>query len=219
MKKKLTALFLALVMCMTMSAPALAVETDPYADLRESIYLQLEAQDALHLYDDFVKVLIPNEGISLMAETGYDDIVDSWPAEYGGVLHYTVDYTYRGEDGFKEYVISYMDYDNSYYYVLQETGFSFGDIIVGLLGEIPYYFGDAISFAASTGSGYISIHSSESITNAHGFAKVVTIYDSISDTDASVASGWEDHTTIILRDTSARDYRCEVLESKRDPWN
>ena len=200
MKKKLTALFLALVMCMTMSAPAFAAETDPYADLRESIYLQLEAQDALHLYDDFVEVLIPKTNNT----RSMNGVVYSTNAVNGGILHYCVDETYRGEDGTKIYNIQYLNEKASKDYIINAATPNWKDVVLHYLGKVPGFFGTVFTMASESET-FLESYGIADIISADYFGKIVSIYDPFSDVIASVATGWHDHCRVELNNSDAYD--------------
>ena len=205
MKKKLTALFLAMVMCMTMSAPAFAVETmvedDPYAELKASIYRQLEAQNALHHYEIHVAALIPQESnVAPMSVTA-----GPWNAPDGGVLTYSYDWTYRDESGYVENEISYMDKNATLAYQAGEYG-TWSALLFAVLGVAA---GDTIFNpilgAMSIGDAGQTVASRLSIDAADGYGKVSVAYDSISGAESEVAVGWDTYPTVTLNWSSAYD--------------
>lgn len=202
--KKLFSFVLSVIMLVTM-LPINAMGTeinDPYADLRESIYIQLDAQDALHLYDHFITILVPD------SQTNARSTNTTWTAPNSGVLSYTYDYTYRGEDGYVNSIICYMDINDANAYLAGEY-FSHGDVVMLLLGYIPGYVSGLISLMGAVSIGERALARS-SIDNAGGYGKLASVYDSISGTSTSVIVGWDNYPTVSLNNSSAYNIHFEA---------
>lgn len=210
MSKKLLSLALALVMSLSLCIPAFALETsseskdtDPYAELYADIYNQLEAQNALYLYDDFVQMLVPANDNYYPATRSTSNTSTSYDAPYGGVIHYFNDYTYQGDRGYKECTIVYMDKQDTKDYLADQYG-NVGDLVGCVLGFVPGWIPTVIGLA-SLSNVVTNIYSKKSIKAAGGYAKVSTIYDSISGSSPTVAVGWDNYSQIVMNDYTARD--------------
>lgn len=207
MKKKLTALFLAVVMCMTMSAPAFAVESTSVAAMEKAAYedavradimRQLEAQDAVHLYDAFAAILLPDDDSSFQPYA-----TSSWEvnAPNGGILYYKLPYTYRGEDGIYEYAITHFNPDETD--VLIACWDEFMDM-VDFLNEL---FGDSFTGGLDVGITYVlemaslgKSFSEDLIDEADGYSRVITVCGSVDNSSATVVAGWDTHPTAVVDD-------------------
>lgn len=196
--KKLLSVMLSLAVFTTCVPAAFAMQAqpdDPYAELKEAIYRQLEAQGALQHYELHLAALIPQEdGISPMSTSSR-----SWRAPNGGILCYTYDWTYRNEKGYVDSVQTYLDYaattdllngelntvDNllSLFYPNPLDGIP----ILGQFWDIIGYTNFAMNMMARN-----------SINQAGGYARISTVYDSISGGSSTTIVGWESYPTATL---------------------
>lgn len=209
MRKKLLSFIMCIVLCLGYSLPSFAAESDPvftgpYAEIKASIYQQLKAQGKLEHFELQVAALIPddNEIVSTYREA------ESWVAPNGGVLTYTYDWTYRGEDGYVANCVTHMTPSQTNEYL----GGSFGNIgalikeLTGLgvsqLSRIPMFeFLAGITPVFATFSIIDGINDTlvrASIDNADGYGKVSVVYDSISDGYSKVICGWDTHAIVTL---------------------
>ena len=217
MKKKLTALFLALVMCMTMSAPAFAVESTSVAAMekaahedaiRAEIMRQLEAQDAVHLYDAFEAIFLPDETSQTYGT--YANTVRYYAPD-GGSTYFTRPYTYRGENGTYTYLIHHLDAEATQL-LLEDINsemelIQFLDGLYGLWGNItnPFSIPTIQDMLADAGKEYLIKmkilaldFSADLIHEANDYARVVTVEGSIDGSYATVAAGWEDYPYAVI---------------------
>ena len=230
MKKRLFALVLTLALCLSISAPAFATETINVGNLsteeqieleiseREeevyrALYSQLAAQDALGLYEKFQAVL--HDEIVAEVQMKYSDEVSEIAATtasrtftYGGSI------TYHNPGLYADYSATYLDYDNSYYWVLNRNRFTCSDIIETILGYIPV--------VGSVFSGIFTILSirdsqaSAAITAADGYARILNLYDCASGEEASFIYGWTTYPTASVSN-SMEDIRYTSFP-QHDPW-
>ena len=210
MKKKLAALFLALVMCMTMSAPAFAVESTSVAAMekaahedavRADIMRQLEAQDAMELYDAFESYFLPEETSSY----GTYATPVRYYAPQGGVTSFKREVEYRGEDVTYEYAISHYDFDDSEALLShRSTGIGVWKFFQELFGSELSQIEEALPkwayvllCAANVASGF----SKSLVEDAGGYACSVTVdsYDSC----ATVVAGWDEYPYAVIDYTDA----------------
>lgn len=77
----------------------------------------------------YEEILGPEIEMSIMAKHGISLCDANYYAPYGGVV------TYTKSDC--DVAITYLDYDNSYYYVLDHYSFKVSSIIQALMGYIP----------------------------------------------------------------------------------
>lgn len=107
----------------------------------------------------------------------------------------------------------FLDYDNSYYYVLDSLTFSPGDAIIEILGYIPVV-GDFVS-PFITAQGMVTSSAAQDIIDAGGYAYIHTIRDPYSGDEASLVLGWDSYPY-------AKIYNAESVQStrfeKHDPF-
>lgn len=219
MKKKLTALFLAVVMCMTMSVPAFAVESDPvftgpYAELKTSIYQQLKAQNKLEHFELHLAALNLEESETASVYSTSEDL-GPWNAPSGGVLCYTYDWTYRGEDGYVANTITYMTPNETYAYLADDYG-TLGKLISAITGIAVGELAEKIemfAFLKDITPIFVTldiiglaedVFVRASIDNADDYSKLSVVYDSISGQETKVLIGWDTHPTVTLNRTDAK---------------
>ena len=198
MKKKLTPLFLALVMCMTMSAPAFAVESTSVAAMEKAAYedavradimRQLEAQDATELYDIFESIFLPEQEETILPMA--DEDIPKKRAPEGGIAYYKIEDTYRGEECTFEYVDAHCDAAQTE--VLIETWNAtllmwnvmikvYGAPFMSALGAAQR----SIYWAAKAGTSL----SKSLIEDAGGYARIVTVLNENDASTATVTGGW-----------------------------
>lgn len=216
MKKKILSLFLCLAMCLPLSVPAFAAEsepvfTGPYAEMKTSIYRQLKAQDMLEHFDIYLSALIPSEtetnSVSRASRT--------WTSSSGGVLCYNYDMTYHGDTGYAAVSISHMNVARTNEYLAGKF-VDAGALISSLTGIAISKLSSKIAMFSFLGSAVTStftaisiieaandILAKESIEDADGYSMLTVAYDSISGKKSTILLGWDDHPTITLNQTSA----------------
>lgn len=208
--KKRTKRMVAMVVCVAMflaciSVVAAAKVEDPYADIKASIYQQLEMQNALHHYEIHVAELIPDESQIQLMNTNNQ----SWDAPNGGTLFYSYDWTYRGEDG-------YVDVESIYYDEAGTNKFLAGEysvwreLVEFSIGQyLAYKLGNTIMAGVSVIGILEAGMVRSSIEAAGNHAKVSNVYDSISGTCSTVAIGWDSYSTVTLNRSDAYDVHFE----------
>lgn len=205
--KKLFAMILAAAMCLSLCVPALALEstptfTGPYAELKTSIYRQLEAQNKLEHFDLQLAAIIPQElGTSAKSRSA-----TTWNAPNGGVLCYTYDWTYRDEDGYVENVTTYMTPSVTNAYLADDFGTLYA-LIAGVVSNGLSGLSTISPFITTVG--IIGLAEDwlvkQSINNADRYGKLSVVYDSISGGTSTVLVGWDTHPTASLNWPSAYD--------------
>ena len=205
--KKVTIILIICLFVSSFSVVVYAEETvDLYALEREMIYSQLEAQNALHLYDHFVNILIPTTSDS--SDQGIRANGFPYSAPNGAVLGYKYDYTYRGEDGFVYSVINYMLPDNTAAYFRGDSP-TVGSIVYDVIGSYPSAFSFMFDYFALV-SGAELIQAGWSVEAADGYGKICTAYDSISDSAPTVVVGWADHPTVVAPRSDAYEITIRI---------
>lgn len=175
-----------------------------------AIYGQLESQDSLDslAIHEYI-YLTTNPPISIY---GSDDEYTQVYAPYGGSMQYiTRESTTKAKI---EVGIDYMDYDNSYYYVLSQQEINVSDVLLMIWGYIPYV--GTLASMISNAQAVINSAAATSIKNAGGYAQIVT--EAHSDGTTSSVVGWSRYPYMYLDDLSAYDIRTQTLSEKHDPW-
>lgn len=214
MKKKLTALFLALVMCMTVCAPAFAIDknmtitptthSDSKEAIRAEIRRQLEAQDAMELYDAFVDILAPYDNMS--QTYGMNATPVSYYAPQGGVTGFKREVVYRGELVTYEYAVSHFDLEDSEALLDHSSNFLLWDFLNSLFGSslssLEDSLGAWVTLLLKTAT-VAADFSEDLVEDAGGYARCVTVdsYDSC----ATVVTGWENYPYAVIDYTDATD--------------
>ena len=212
MKKKLTALFLAVVMCMTMSAPAFAADiaaTDAAeleaviqaeikaeeARIFNDIHEQLVEQDAEDLMSIFMENLAPKIESNVRAQYSDNVAVPMEEVDYvfrnGGTIGYvsslgaTVLDTYMTDDQFREYIID--DLIGSLATGTVEVKL---DIIMDALGINLGVWGTIFSVLGAA-EYLVKVNSALMIHEASGYANLIEV--STATDGAAGLVEWENH--------------------------
>lgn len=196
--KKLFSVMLSLAVftaCVPAAFAAQSQPDDPYAELKESVYRQLEAQGALQHYELHLAELIPQEdGISPMSTSSR-----SWRAPKGGILCYTYDWTYRNEDGYVDSVQTYLDHAATT--ELLNGKLNTADNLLGLFYPNPFdgipILGQFWSILSYTDFA-MNMMARNSINQAGGYARISTVYDSISESGSTIITGWDSYPVATL---------------------
>lgn len=210
--KRLFAIILAFSFCLTLCTPAFAAERGDlrktiiteakrYDKTYQAVYEQLAAQDALEMLDDFMSILSPNRADAITANRGDDDEIPNIKAVYGG----SVQYVYQSGYETKEVSVECMDYNNTYYYVLNPTTTSVSakSILLTILGYVPY-----LSYALSLAQeiqAIINQSARNDIYYAGGYGQITTIYNRTTQESSSVVTGWHSHPWINVDVYRPRD--------------
>ena len=197
--KRTISIFILLALVISLTPSVFALENDPDRELRAEIYRQLEAQDALYMYDVFVEMLITdvqgNSDVSAYSNGSY-----SWNAPNGGVLHYKQDWTYRDESGYTEHISSYLDESKTDKFFAGKFG-TLEAVIIGILGFVPDYgFYIAGLGVASLFNDYVL---KTQVDAAGGYIRIATVYDSISGKTSQVAAAWDTYSKVTLNNSKA----------------
>lgn len=207
MKKRLTAIFLSLCMCLSLCTSTFAASSSTQSQIEAEIqseknrvfsevYRQLEAQNALSHMAIYEEILGPEIEMSVMAKHGISLCDANYYAPYGGVV------TYTKSDC--DVAITYLDYDNSYYYVLDHYSFKVSSIIQALMGYIPGV-GGIFSGIFSLQS-IVDSTACTSIKNCQGYAQIMNVYNRNDSSTSSFVSGWRNHSTMIIPSGATNSY-------------
>lgn len=189
---------IAIMLCISMIASinAFAV-SDVYIDsvTFQGIYEQLEDQDALDVLDVHEYVYSTTNPVPVIVPYGSDDEYTNKYAPFGGMMEYQ---TLVG--GRRVGIANtYLDFDDSYYYVLGQLEVNIGDIIIAICGYIPIV-GPIASTIANTKT-IVNSAAATSIKNAKGYAQFTTTQ--YSEGTASSVAGWTRYPYMYLYDLSA----------------
>ena len=168
---------------------------------------QLEEQGALDslVFHKYV-YLSTNPTLQLF---GSDDEYIKKDAPYGGALQYQTRL-----DGQKVQVgVTHLDWNNSYYYVLEQLEITLGNVLLAVVGYIPYI--GTLASLISNAKAIITSAAATSIKNSSGCAQITSI--KYSDGLTSTVTGWGRYPYIYLDDLSAFDIRTELF-SEHDPF-
>lgn len=202
--KKLFAMILAAAMCLSLCVPAFATDTDTIGEkvitneqhynlLYNSVYEQLDEQNALDMLDDYMTILAPNHSVGEPIVRGDDDEIPNIRAPYGG----SVQYVYTEGYETREVSVECMDYDNTYHYILSSSAsISAEDILFDLLGYVPY-LSIALSLAQKINL-VCNQAAYNSIAAANGYGQIVSIYNRTTQASSSVLTGWYSHPWIYV---------------------
>lgn len=209
--KKLLSMVLSLAMVISVVSPAFAYdasaniamdiqnEIQAKTDLiMDDVYRQLEEQDALELLDVYKEILEPQIHCEVLTQHGVMPMsAKTYNLKNGGVITYLATFD---EYQPTEVVVTCLDRDRAYDFILQQLSFSAGDIIEVILGHIPYV-SDISDFLFNLDS-YCGTAAITSITKSNGYAQVINTYSREFDTSASVVIGWSTHPSYTSPDNS-----------------
>lgn len=206
-KNRFVSSFLSCVMIFSLCTPAFASEESPQLD-KTAIYSQLEKQGALDMYD--IHEAIYTATTPSIIPFGSDDEYTNVYAPDGGTLEY------NSKKGDKPMSVgnTYLDFDDSYYYILgkQEVGVEF--VLEQIIGRIPFV--GTITSAVSTAKVLVDSNASVSIKNAGGYA-MISVTDSVAGV-STVVRGWSNYPYIYLYDIHATNINV-TLSPKNNPFN
>lgn len=201
--KKFLCLLLALIMLFSCSATAYAMDTvskeriiQEEIELREnavfaSVKAQLEAQNALDHLEYYEAILRPEIEMAVRAKYGavQNSTNSNTSYPYGAVMTYFDELT-------RCYIVeTYLDFNNSYYYVLGGSPFSpksiLEDFAANILSLISPLFGTALAFGTSCNS-----LARGQILQAGGYARIINVESKRDYATSSVVCGWENYPNI-----------------------
>lgn len=219
--KKFISLVLSCAIVLSLCIPAFAAETGSTTntqDLKDSIYRQLESQNALDLYDDFIRILIPNENASHQGFSTYGD-EDERPTKkalYGGHVYYS--YTEGYET--KEVSMTCLDFNNSYYYILSEDiGYNLNDITMDLLGFLPLAGTSSGLFSLGQVTRRIDSEAKRIIRDeTNGYAMITMVYNKSTQANAVVLTGWRNHPWMLVDVVNPKNVQWDLFDY-HDPFD
>ncbi|MEI3140933.1 MAG: hypothetical protein V8S34_04860 [Lawsonibacter sp.] len=185
-------------------------DIDPLA--YEAIYSQLKRQDALDMMDvaEYVYRTTNPPKTGVVPHGSEDDYTKIY-AQYGGNLEYHT----RVNDTRVEVNMSFMDYDNSYYYILSQQIVDVFDVLQTVFGFLPI-----IGPLASGGpaiQALVDSAASESIIAAKGYAKI-TVSQKTAKRPVSMLTGWTHYPYLYLDDPHAWEILPTIIATKKNPW-
>lgn len=213
MKMKAMSFFLTLVMCMTLCTPAFAkeqslilqenmIETkieqeiqNQMDGIRETIYDQLKAQNALVMMEVYEQLIYPDVEMRVRAKYGQNVLAASSDIEYhyapnGGMLE-----GLTPVPGFEplEYIKVGFDKEDSDKFIDQYFDYTFrpSKVLSAILGVTPQLHLVGLGLLAVTG--YFDEKAKQAVRDAGGYAMIYTTYSPEFDTESAVILGWEDH--------------------------
>ena len=207
MKKRVIALFLSACMCLSLCTSVFAAEANMQSQIEieiqaekervfSEVYRQLEIQNAISHMSIYEEILGPEIEMSVLAKHGIGTYNANYSAPYGGVVTYT---KYNCDVS-----ITYLDYDNSYYYILDKYSFKVSSVIQAILGYVPVVGGIFSGIFSITS--FVDAAACNSIKNSQGFAMIMNVYNRSDTTTSSVVSGWDNHPTMIIPSGSTNAY-------------
>ena len=217
MKRKVTSMFLAMAMCVTMIGSAAAVEDTPSAHTTDSatiqeeidarldiimddVYLQLEAQDALVLLDVYEEYFLAEVTCEVMSEYGIEPYLEgkiTYTLENGGAISYLSSIPNAQPT---EVLVTCLERQRTLDYILDSYSFSINTIIETILGGLGS-IGD-MSGPLLTMNSIVDSLALTSIDNANGYTKIVNTYSREYGTTASVVRGWDDPPFVVTPSNS-----------------
>ncbi len=166
------------------------------SELSASIRTQLIEQNALDHFDVYWNILYPEIVSSTYSKYNIrgENALNAYAvAEFGAVLSYIEPNTDC------EVVVTYLDYNNSYYYVLGGQSFSCWNIIsdigtyaTGLISTLQ-----PLSYVLSIAS-YANSLALNQIRDADGYARVINVRDPLDNTRSSVVTGWDTYDVVEI---------------------
>lgn len=176
----------------------------------QSVYEQLEKQHALSHLDIYKDIL--SESIESKIYAKY--AAESPSRVTAGSTRYV--FTYGGAMAYDKasghVTTTYLDYDNSYYYVLSGGSCIAKTIIEAIAGSLPnwgYVF--TALFALTT---IVSNSAKTSIKNANGYAYIISVKGNDGST-SSVLLGWSSYP--YVNEPSGSNLHTKFF-AKHDPW-
>lgn len=208
--KKLISMILvvSMILCTSVSAYA-ASDTDSIdAVTKRGIQEQLEEQNALEKLD--IHEYIYRTTNPSLVPYGYDDEYTNIYAPYGGVMEYKTRLNRRDVN----VANSYLDRDNTLYFVLGQQELGVGDVLLAIVGYIPLV--GPLASMVSNAKATINSANATSIKNAGGYAQI-TMTQYVNDGTTTTVSGWTRYPYMYLYDPSASNIRTQVF-AKHDPF-
>lgn len=175
-----------------------------------NVYHQLEAQDALVLLDIYRQiveqeirssVMVKDVGVTVKAIPDADSGERSYTLTNGGIVAYLSEF-----DDYKptEVVVTCMDRNRAYDYILEANSCVIGDVARDALGYVPCIGGiSSFLFSLETVANTSSL---ASVRNANGYAKIINTYSREFGTSASVLMGWDTHPITTTPGNSINHY-------------
>lgn len=177
-----------------------------------AMYSQLKRQDALDMLDVAKYVYrTTNPPKSGIVPHGSEDDYTKIYAPYGGNLEYHT----RVNDTRVEVNQSFMDRNNSYYYILSQKIVDVFDVLQAVFGFLPI-----VGPLASGGpaiQALVDSAASESIMAAKGYAKI-TVSQKTAKRPVSMLTGWTHYPYLYLDDPHAWEIIDTVIATEKDPW-
>ena len=209
--KKSVIRVVALIICASMISSVSAVgvsEIDAIDSVtKRGIQEQLEAQDALEMLDihEYIYWTTNPSFVPYGSEDEYTNIY----APYGGLMEYQT----RVNGSRVNVVNTYLDRNNSFYFVLEQQEIGIGDVIIAIAGYIPVV--GPLASTIANAQAIVNSATATSIKNAGGYAQI-TVTEYIDGTTSSVG-GWTRYPYMYLYDLNAYDIRTTVFE-EHDPF-
>lgn len=174
---------------------------------KRGIQEQLEEQNALEMLD--IHEYIYRTTNPSLVPYGSDDEYTNVYAPYGGMMEYQT----RISGGKVNIANTYLDRNNTLYFVLEQQEMGVGDILLSIVGYIPLV--GPLASTIANAKAIVNSAAATSIKNAGGYAQItVTEYN---DGITTSVGGWTRHPYMYLYDLSAFDIRTTVFE-EYDPF-
>lgn len=228
MKKRLVSMFLILAMCMGLTVPAFAAEPavekvlavkieneiqSQIDEIYNTVYEQLEAQNALNLIDSFMAVYEPTVRCCVMEKYGMLDIASTYANNesisyyfpHGGTLCFTN--TQLGSES----VSLYLNRADTDKYILNSSSGTIYDLVLEILGHAPV-FGFLFETVAKIKSVY-DVAAKYNISKADGYSWTLNVYDPATGDSGSVVLGWQNYPTATINASTSSNVEYQVFPS------
>lgn len=182
----------------------------------KSVYEQLEAQGRLDFLEDYEEILLPE--IEYKVKSKYSCTTDISSREattkytywYGGTIANT---TVSGKNA----LTTYLDRDNSYYYILDTFSYCVSPIVEAILGSLPEV-GAAFTILFTLRT-IATANLCNEIKEAGGYTKTLTLRHPVTRDYSSVLLAWDTYPTATTYavDTSKEIYAKKF--PKYDPFD
>ena len=211
MLKKIIALLVSvsvLLSCTFITSSAVnASEDEIYSSdqlLEQAIYEQLAVQEKLDMFDVHLEIH-KSLNLSQIIPYGDEDEYTNVHAPHGGVLQYE-----KWRPSPSTYVaVTYLDFDDSYYYVLSTQELDVSDVVLSILGYIPIV--GTLAGMYSDAVAVITAGTAASIKDADGCTQIVTSTGEYQG-ESTTVSGWARYPYMYLNEDYVTDIRSTVFE-------
>lgn len=162
------------------------------------------------MLNDYMELFLPGYGIVMR---GDDDEQPSRRAPYGGHVHYRVTTRYEKKD----VSTACMDRDDTLYFILDSmSSVSAKDVLLYVLGFVPF-LSEGFSIAQGI-QAYLDSETARSIRDNGGRAKLVSIYNRVTQVKSTVLKPWYTYPWMYTEGNYPTNVRFDVFNA-HNPFN